>query len=420
MQAAHILRKYNPAEWGGTETAVLRLFDGLRAHDVRSIAYCPQLESDALDDPLTRAGHEVRRFNACVPVWGISAENRRAMVAVGGNLLSFDLLWDLWREPKIDVVHVHTLNRLGGIGLTAARLRGVPVVAQIHGGVLDLPASTREFLDAPRRGGVEWGKMFGAALRSRRALECADAVIACNHKEARLLHERYPRQRILVQPHGVPMAEYARDCRPAALEAFPTIRGRMIFLMAGRIDPVKNQAWVVEQAPEIFRRHPDAMLVVAGSVTDRAYAEAMNQTIERLGLRNKLLLTGPLPSGDARLIGLMQCARALILPSLSETFGLVILEAWASGAPVIASRTSGALELVNDGENGCLFDIGDAKAFQTAIDALASFPEAATQLGEAGKARAKACYDTVALAARIESLYGELIRAKSSRSKVTS
>ncbi|HWD21098.1 MAG TPA: glycosyltransferase family 4 protein [Verrucomicrobiae bacterium] len=412
MRVAHVLRKYNPAEWGGTETAVQRLCDGLRAHKVESVAFCPQLESDVLDDPLTRAGHSVKRFNACVPVWGISEENRRALISIGGNLLSFDLLWDLWREPKIDLVHIHTHNRLGGIGLTVSRWRNIPLVAQIHGGALDLPAATRECLDAPRRGGVEWGKLFGAPLRSRRVLECADAIITCNRTEARLLEKRYPRQRIIVQSHGVPAAEYEKDCRAAALQAFPGIAGRPVLLMAGRIDTVKNQNWVVEQSAEIFRRHSNALLVIAGSVTDPPYANAVNDSIRRLGLAQNVLLTGPLPSGDPRLIGLFQSARALLLPSLSETFGLVILEAWACGAPVISSRTSGALDLVTDGENGCLFDLAKPAEFHAAVDGMLSYPDAAARLGQAGRWLVKASYDTVTLARRVKTIYEELIQEK--------
>ena len=107
MRIAHLLRKYNPAEWGGTETVIHQLFDGLRAQGDESVVYCPRLVENsgatgratnghAVRDPLAEAGCLVNRFNACVPIWGISNEQRRQMVAVGGNLMSFDLLRSLW------------------------------------------------------------------------------------------------------------------------------------------------------------------------------------------------------------------------------------------------------------------------------------------------------------------------------------
>jgi glycosyltransferase involved in cell wall biosynthesis len=243
-------------------------------------------------------------------------------------------------------------------------------------------------------------------------LECADAVVVCNRVEAQLLQERYPRQRIVLQPHGVSSADYEKDCRACAKNAFPAIVGRTVLLMAGRIDTVKNQHWVVEQFPEVLRRHPKALLVVAGSVTDPPYAAALRQTIQQLGLEQNVILTGPLPSGDPRLIGLFQQARALVLPSLSETFGLVILEAWASGTPVISSRTSGALDLVVDGDNGCLFDLKNPSEFHAAVHGVISFPAAAARMGQAGKLVVKSKYDTVTLAGRVKSLYEDLKQEK--------
>jgi alpha-maltose-1-phosphate synthase len=133
MHVAHLLRKYNPAEWGGTETVIQQLFDGLRRHGVDSVVYCPALDSPPQRDPLADAGCEVRRFRACVPVLGISPEQRRQMIAVGGNLLSLDLLKTLWAEQRFAVIHSHTLGRIGGVGLTIARQKKVPFVLTIHG-----------------------------------------------------------------------------------------------------------------------------------------------------------------------------------------------------------------------------------------------------------------------------------------------
>ena len=123
MRVVHLLRKYNPAEWGGTETAILRLFDGLRQHRVTSVAYGPRVENGAAPDPLLEGGFAVKRFNACVPIWGISRQQKHQLISVGGNLMSFDLLARLLREPNVAVMHTHTLGRLGGIASTAARLQ---------------------------------------------------------------------------------------------------------------------------------------------------------------------------------------------------------------------------------------------------------------------------------------------------------
>jgi alpha-maltose-1-phosphate synthase len=116
MRTVHLLRKYHPAEWGGTETAVQRLFAGLREHEVESIVYCPAIKRMVEKDPLAAAGHRIERFKAFAPILGISSQRRRQIVSVGGNLMSLDLLPRLLREKDVDVIHTHALGRIGGIG----------------------------------------------------------------------------------------------------------------------------------------------------------------------------------------------------------------------------------------------------------------------------------------------------------------
>src|SRR5262245_48058007 len=174
MRIAHVLRKYNPAEWGGTETAVQRLLDGLVFHGIPSVAFAPAIAAAPAGDPIQAGGHAVRRFKAFVPVARISAEQKRQLVSVGGNLMSFDLPAKLLREPDLSLIHTHAVNRIGGIALSVARTRHLPLVVTIHGGVLDLPETVRAELQKPLQGGWEWGRIFGLLLRSRHVLAKAD------------------------------------------------------------------------------------------------------------------------------------------------------------------------------------------------------------------------------------------------------
>lgn len=416
MRIAHLLRKYNPTEWGGTETALERLAAGFIGRDVESIVYAPRLAAaDAAADPLAAAGCTVRRFRAFVPVWGISAERKRQMVAVGGNVMSFELIRALWREPGLSVIHSHALGRLGAIGRAVARERRLPFVLSVHGGAYDLPAGVREELHRPA-GGWDWGRPLGLLLRARHLFAESDAIVTVNEREAALIRARHPGRRVFVQPHGVPVVLFATDCRAAARAAFPAICDRAVLLVPGRIDPVKNQDWLVAQVAELARRHPRILLVFAGSCTHREYGEALQARVSRDGLQGAVLLTGKLPPGDPRLIGLFQEARAVVLPSLSETFGLVILEAWAAGVPVISSRTSGAAALVHDGVNGMLFDLERPESFHAAVDRLLAEPARRAEWGAAGRAKVVAEFDTVVLAGRMERFYAELIAEKNAHS----
>ena len=417
MKVAHVLRKYNPAEWGGTESALQRLFDGLQPSGISSVVYCPQIKSACADarptssDPLAEAGCTIKRFRACVPVWGISSEQRQQMIAVGGNLMSFDLPIALWLEREVSLIHTHTLGRIGGIALRMAKNRRVPCVVTIHGGVLDVPRQLQESFDQPIRG-LEWGRIFGAIVQSRRVLSDADAVVTCNECEAARIQEKFPGKRVHVQGHGVPIAKFARDCRKEVDEAFPFLQRKRVLLCVGRIDPVKNQLWVVDRMPAVAKKHPDAILVLAGSCTDQPYGDAIQKRIRELRLENKVFLAGALGPNEPRLVGLMQRAATVLLPSLSETFGLVILEAWAAGTAVISSRTSGACALVKPGENGWLFDLESPESFHFAVnEALANEP-LRRQFAAAGHRLATTQYDTRTVADKVRQLYEELIEQK--------
>jgi glycosyltransferase involved in cell wall biosynthesis len=411
LRIAHVLRKYNPAEWGGTETAIQRLFTGLRKHGVGSVVFSPQIANVFAADPLTEAGCDIRRFRAFLPVLGLLPAERQRQIAVGGNLMSLDLPLILWREPDISVIHTHALGRIGSVAAFIALLRRVPLVVTIHGGYLDLPEAVKESFEKAKHG-WEWGKIFGLLLRSRRLLQHADAVLTCNPREAALLRAQFPGKRVVVQPHGISMKFYRKNCRKQANEAFPQIHDREMLLCAGRIDPVKNPRWLVEQSPVIFQRHPNALLVLAGACTDEVYGALLRARIHDLGLENHVLLTGGLPPGDARLTGLYQEARAVLLPSVSETFGLVILEAWAAGTAVIASRTSGATALIREGHNGWLFDHGDGRAFYKAVDTVLLKPETAARFAAEGSKLVAAEYDNAALAGQMKNLYVKLIEEK--------
>lgn len=411
MRAIHLLRKLDPAEWSGTEVAIHRLFQGLREHAVRPVAYCPRLPGGAREDPLTGAGFEVHRFRAFLPVVGLPEVRRRQLVSVGGNLMSLDLLSALRRDPEFDVMHAHTLGRLGGIGLTLAKRRRVPFVVTIHGGVLDLPDKLKQSFNAPPDAGWDWGRVFGLMFRAHRLFKDADAILTCNQREATFLRQSLPDKNIVVQPHAVPTALYREDSRAAAWAAYPQIRDRQVLLCLGRIDPVKNQSWLVEQASAILQKHPRAYLVLAGPTTDVPYHQALQKRIAQLGLDNRIQFTGLLAPGDPRLLGLLQAATALVLPSLSETFGLVILEAWAAGTVVLSARASGPAALVRDGQNGWLFDLENPASFHQALDSLLTYPERGRQMAKAGGILAEQ-FSVHALAGRLKDLYEKLIEAK--------
>jgi glycosyltransferase involved in cell wall biosynthesis len=102
-----------------------------------------------------------------------------------------------------------------------------------------------------------------------------------------------------------------------------------------------------------------------------------------------------------------------IVPSLwPEPFGIVVIEAMAAGRPVVASRTGGIPDLVQDGETGLLFPPGDAKGLRLALEKLLGDPPLRERMGRAGKARA-AAFQAAAVVPRIEQVYRDLLHFES-------
>ena len=191
MHVAHVLRKLDPAAWGGVETHVHALAAALRARDVGGTLFAPRRgpEDEA------PGGAPVERYRALLPVLG-PAERRRALWAVGGNLISLDLPLRLARDARFALAHAHTQRRVGGAVRVAMRHTGRPYVVSIHGPLLSAPAWVAEE-SARRRGrSLDVGQPWGALVGARRVLRDADRVIVFNRAEEAAVEGRRREPRV--------------------------------------------------------------------------------------------------------------------------------------------------------------------------------------------------------------------------------
>lgn len=325
--------------------------------------------------------------------------------------MSLDLPWHLMREPDLAVMHTHVLNRLGGIARLVAKRRKIPFVVTIHGGYLDLPEDVKQKMEATGRAGFDYGRMFGALVGSRRVLQDADAIVVFNPREAELLKKRFPRHRVEVMPHGIPVSKFSKDHRTAAEQYLPAVRDKKLILSVARIDSTKNQKLLVDALPQLHLRHPDAALVLVGAETDEGYTELLRGRVAELGLQDHVHWAGFLPPGDPRLLGLYQAASVFALTSDAEPFGIVLLEAWASKTAVVATRTSGAQRLVEPGADGWLIECGSLQQLLEALDSALSDPQETARLAEQGRCKVLEQFDVPVMANRVKGLYEELLKA---------
>ena len=153
--------------------------------------------------------------------------------------------------------------------------------------------------------------------------------------------------------------------------------------------------------------HPRMKVLLAGPVTDPAYGEEIKATIERLGLGDRVRLLGAVEPESERHSGLLAALDAFVLPSRHEPFGIVVLEAWAAGKPVIVSEVGGLQRLVDGGEDGFFFESGDVDGLAKQMIALMT-DGVAGRLAGTGRAKMLREFTWKKVAEDLEAIYSAI------------
>jgi glycosyltransferase involved in cell wall biosynthesis len=275
-------------------------------------------------------------------------------------------LWDLWRlirKLRPNIVHTHS-SKAGFLGRLAARMTGVPhTVHTPHGHVFEgyfSPVATRTF----------------TALE-RLAARWTDRIITLSDGEAQD-HLRLGigrREQFVTIPSGVDL-DAIRAASPAPLISEGPVIGAV-----ARLVPIKGLQYLVDAAPEILRRCPDARFLLVGDGEMRPALEAQARAH---GLADQITFAGFREDIPSIIAGM----DLVVLPSINEGMGRVLVMAMALGKPIVATRVGGVAELLGDGEAGLLVPARDPIALAEAIGTLLRDPARAQTLGEAGRRRA--------------------------------
>jgi glycosyltransferase involved in cell wall biosynthesis len=237
---------------------------------------------------------------------------------------------------------------------------GVPLVAQFHG----YDAYERDTL-------AEWLPRYQNMFERQ-----TDVVAVSEHMRRQLLELGAAAERTHVIRMGVDVERF-RGARPA--DAPPH------FLVVGRFVEKKAPERAVEAFAQALAREPSARLIMVG---DGPQLDATRQRVGALGLQDAVEFRPPVSS--EAVAELMRSARGLVAASVTAGGGdregtpVVVLEAMASGLPVIGTRHTGIGEVVEDGRTGLLSDEDDTAGVGANISRLATDPELAGQLGANG------------------------------------
>ena len=370
MRAERVLVVTDEMEVGGSQRQIVHLLRGLKARG-RHAELLYFRERSHLVDGLEADGvpvHRIDKQGAVDPafIWRL----RRFL-----------------RAGRFDVVHAFSITAELWVRFVLPVVPGLRLVSSVRG--LGLT-------------GPDWH------WRAKRWIVRGSAAVISNTRAgAELVARRcaVPVQGIDIVPNGLDLPPL-----PAPSERLAARRGlglpddAMLLLFVGRLVPEKNLPLLMDA---LSRLSPSQrpLLWLAGEGPERRRIES---DIARLGLEGGVRLLGE--RSDTPL--LMQAADLLVLPSREEGLSNVLLEAMASGLPVIATAVGGSPELIEDQVTGRLLPSNDAAALATAIGALAADAEERARLARAARAQAEVRFTLGAMVEHTERIYDRCVDAR--------
>jgi glycosyltransferase involved in cell wall biosynthesis len=292
----------------------------------------------------------------------------------------------LIRARGVAVLHTHEFF-MNTLGLMASRLTGVPFVATVHG--------RNYYSDRARR-----------RIAYRLIGRFAGRLVTVSEANKRFLAERVgiPPRRVQVIPNGVPLDDKASAAARSALrESLGLNQDHAIIGTLGSLYPVKGHSYLIDAAPAILGRFPQAVLLIVGQGGLREELEA---DAARLGIAARVRFLGH--REDVH--DLLSIYDIFVLPSLSEGMPLALLEAMAAGLPAVASQVGGVTEVLEDRKTGFLVPPGDSRALADAIMTLLGNPPLANELAAAARQMAATRFSLAGMLRAYEGVYSELIQ----------
>lgn len=386
-----ILYLHTTSEVGGSDVSLVRLIEGLDRSRFRAIVVLPS------DGPLVPRLRDADAEVVVVPSL-LKLTSRRGWLYLVGYVLNMPrALWQLRnviRRARVALVHTNTIHNLYGGPVTW--LTGTPHVWHI-----------REIVW--QKGWLRRMEVWMARHMTTRIIVTSDAVAAMfGEVGTRPATLRKVSNGIEVERFHPDTSQEQRTQMRASLGAGTD---DILVGMAGRLDVWKGVDVFLEAAARVSSDRPRVRFVVVGGpvIGLETYAASLKARATALGVDGHLVWTDWRFS-PAAMPDVHRALDVLVLPSTEpEPFGLVVVEAMATGRPVIATAHGGPCEIVVDGVTGLLVPPKDPDALATAIRRVADDPTLAQAMGAAGRVRAIERYSSTAYLAGVHRVYDEIV-----------
>jgi D-inositol-3-phosphate glycosyltransferase len=301
---------------------------------------------------------------------------------------------------RYDLLHAHYWLS-GQVAAVAKERWGVPLIQSMHtlGKVKNLALAAGDCAEPAAR-------IRGEA----EVMAAADRLVANTDTEARQLVELYGANpwRVETVSPGVDLSMFRPGPAAAARRRLGLPANAVVLVFAGRIQPLKGPDIVLHAAAELLRSRPAlaarlVVVIVGGPSGSEVGAPGrLDGLAASLGIADRVRLEPPCPQRE--LADWYRAATVVLVPSHSESFGLVALEAQACGTPVIAAAVGGLRTAVRDGYSGVLVDGHDPVVWARVLEGLIDSPGQLAELSLGARAHASA-FDWPATADRLIDVY---------------
>ena len=300
------------------------------------------------------------------------------------------------RAEEYDIVHIHTPFVAHYLGLKLAHLLDVPCVETYHTFFEDYLHHYLPFIPKGIAKGI-------ARFISRRQCNAVDAIVAPSQPMLDVLRQYGVKSKAEVVPTGLQAHSFAKADGAAFRAKYGIAADRPMGLFVGRVAFEKNISFLLRMWVDLIKKQPNALLVVAGEGPAEASLHALSK---ELNLEDNIKFIGYLDR-NTELNACYQSADVFVFSSLSETQGLVLLEAMAQSTPVVAIAELGTKSILVEGE-GALIAPHNEMIFAEKVHTLLSNKSVRNALGKAAYHYAKTRWTDRAQAERMINFYKDV------------
>jgi len=320
---------------------------------------CPQYPVSSMTEVIVST-HNEQKYSVQEKIKILQVPSFRVFFSKEDRLAKMHKRYWVERELNAfspDVIHVNTEFIIGDIGFSYAKKRGIPAVYTSHTIWEDYALNYFPFIP-------EFLLRFGVRHYLKIRLRRSDMIIVPSDQAEEKIRSYHKKKEIRQLPTGIDpdlfrhSAESVKQFRTLMEEEYPVIRGKRILLFAGRVAKEKNISFIIQLFSDLLAERPDLALMIVG---DGPWQDDYKEEAKNCGLGDNCIFTGYLEREKLSLV--YAISHIFVMPSLTETQGLVTIESMLSGIPVVAIGAMGTLHLM-DGDQGGFMVRNDRAEFK--------------------------------------------------------